>query len=54
MTIQLRIETHSAWRLLQVRVAWTDSAFVASLSLPLVRVAFRIAAFDGEVARNPR
>lgn len=54
MTIQLRIETHSAWRLLHVRVAWTDSAFVASLSLPLVRVAFRIASVDGNLARSPR
>jgi hypothetical protein len=54
MTIQLRIETHFAWRLLQVRVAWTDSAFVASLSLPLVRVAVRITSVDGNLARSPR
>ncbi len=54
MTIQLRIDTHSAWQLLQVRVAWHESAFAASVSLPLVRVALRIAAFDGEMARGPR
>lgn len=54
MTIRLRVETHSAWRLLQVRVAWNESEFAASLSLPLVRVALRIKSVDGDLARGPR
>jgi len=47
MTIRLHIHTHASWRALQFRVAWNESAFAASVSLPLVRVAVRIEVEDG-------
>jgi hypothetical protein len=46
MTVDLRIQAHSSWRTLQLRLSWHESAFAGSLALPFLRLVLRIRSDD--------